>query len=67
MAANTEGWKDDGLDCLVLEEFLLPAPGDKCTRLTKKERSCDVAPPLEENHIDTLNKDLKGQSDAKVD
>ena len=45
MAAQTGGWKDEGLNCLVLEEFLLPAPVYKSTSTP----GCDVVASLEES------------------
>ena len=38
---NGGGWKDEGLDCLVLDEFLLPNPKSKFIS-ENNENQCNV-------------------------
>ena len=39
---NEDGWKDEGLDCLILDEFLLPAPLSKLDKSTFANELCSV-------------------------
>ena len=39
---NGGGWKDEGLDCLVLDEFLLPNLKSKFISSENNENQCNV-------------------------
>ena len=39
---SVRSWKDEGLDCLVLDEYLLPAPQNKCKMSTDTDNLDNV-------------------------